>query len=63
MGQLYTLLCEYHKIIFSQKSDGLDAWIAQASSMKIDELDTYINGLQADIDAVKIQFDINIIMA
>ena len=42
LGDLYTLLREYHKIIFSQKIDGLDEWIAQASSMQIDELDTYI---------------------
>ena len=36
-----------------QKGEELDRWIAQASSLKIDELDTYVNGLQADIDAVK----------
>lgn len=28
-------------------------WIEKASSLKIDELDTYINGLQYDIVAVK----------
>ena len=47
------MLREYHKIIFSQKSEDLEGRIAKASSLKIDELDTYINGLQSDIDAVK----------
>ena len=53
LGDLYSLLREYHRIIFSQKEDELDGWIVQASSLKIDELDTYVNGLQADIAAVK----------
>ena len=44
---------EYHRIIFSQKSNELDTWITQAQSLKIDELDTYFNGVLADIDAVK----------
>ena len=35
------------------KKDELDGLIVLASSLKIDELDTYINGLQAGIDAVK----------
>lgn len=53
LGELYSLLREYHKIIFSQRSEDLDGWIAKASSLKIDELDSYINGLQSDIDAAK----------
>lgn len=53
LGQLYALLREYHRIIFSQKSDVLDAWIVQAKSLQIDERDTYVNGLLADIVAVK----------
>lgn len=47
------MLREYHRIIFSQKSDVLDAWIVQAKSLQIDERDTYVNGLLADIVAVK----------
>lgn len=53
LGELYSLLREYHRIIFLQKSDELDTWIMQAMSLGIDEIDTYVNGVQADIDAVK----------
>ena len=53
LGRLYSLLREYHRIIFSQKSAELDTWIIQAVSLKVDEIDTYVNGLLADIEAVK----------
>lgn len=61
LGQIYSLLREYHKIIFSQKSNELDSWITQAISLKVDEIDTYANGLLADIEAVKnaIQYKYN----
>ena len=53
LSQLYSLIREYHRIIFSQKSEELDTWITQALSLQIDEVETYVNGLLSDIDAVK----------
>jgi len=53
LGQLYGLLKEFHRIVFSQKGVELDAWIETASSLTIDELDTYLNGLRSDLNAVK----------
>ena len=53
LGQLYSLIREYHRIIFSQKSEELDTWITQALSLQIDEVETYVNGLLSDINAVK----------
>ena len=53
LGQLYSLIREYHRIIFSQKSEELETWITQALSLQIDEVETYVNGLLSDIDAVK----------
>ena len=50
---LYTLLKEFHRIVFSNKSDELDSWIESASKLNIDELDRYINGLKTDLQAVK----------
>jgi hypothetical protein len=38
LGQLYSLIREYHRIIFSQKSEELDTWITQALSLQIDEV-------------------------
>lgn len=39
--------------MFSGKYDELDLWIETAQSLYIDEIDTYVNGLKSDIDAVK----------
>lgn len=38
---------------FPKKGVELDAWIEAASNLKIDELDTYLNGLRSDLNAVK----------
>lgn len=61
LGQIYELLREFHRIVFSQKSDEIDSWIMSAQSLQLEELDTYINGLKADIEAVKnsIQYKYN----
>ena len=53
LGQLYTLLKEFYRIVFSRKSEELDSWMETAAELKIDELDRYINGLQNDLKAVK----------
>ncbi|WP_320920028.1 transposase [Enterocloster bolteae] len=53
LGQLYDLLREFHRIMFSGKYDELDLWIETAQSLNVDEIDTYVNGLKSDIDAVK----------
>lgn len=53
LGQLYALLKDFHRIIFSQKVDDIDSWISVATSLKIDEIDTYVNGITTDIEAVK----------
>lgn len=53
LGQLYALLRDFHRIMFSQKVEDLDSWISNAASLKIEEIDTYVNGLTVDIEAVK----------
>lgn len=53
LGELYSLLKEFHRIVFSHKSEDLDQWIQTAFRLKIDELDSYLNGLKSDIVAVK----------
>lgn len=44
--------CLCHCIVFSQKEIELDSWMATTTALQIEELDTYINGLKADIEAV-----------
>ncbi|PWJ48110.1 transposase [Faecalicatena contorta] len=53
LGQLYTVLKEFHRIVFSGKSEELEQWMETASALKLDELDSYISGLKNDLQAVK----------
>lgn len=53
LGKIYSLLRDFHRIIFSQQSSELDSWITKAEQLQIDEVNTYINGLKNDITAVK----------
>lgn len=53
LGQIYSLLKEFHRIVFSQHDEELDAWIDFAEKLQIEELNPYINGLKNDISAVK----------
>lgn len=53
LGQLYDLLKEFHRIVFSHKGDELDTWMETAAILKIDEMDTYLNGLRSDLAAVR----------
>lgn len=53
LGNLYALLKDFHRIIFSKKSCELDAWIETASKLKVEEIDSYIGGLKKDLNAVK----------
>ena len=50
---MYALLKDFHKIIFSKKSSELDDWIHCAEALNVDEIDSYLNGLKKDINAVK----------
>lgn len=53
LGQLYSLLKDFHRIVFSQKSEELEQWLSTAEAFDIDELNTYVAGLKNDINAVK----------
>jgi transposase len=53
LGNLYHAVKEYHRIIFTHKSDELDDWIKTALSLNIEEITTYVNGIQSDLEAVK----------
>lgn len=53
LGEIYSKLREFHRIVFSKQSAKLDSWIMEAEQLQIDELNTYINGLKNDLIAVK----------
>lgn len=52
-GQVYSLLKEFHRNVFSKHDEELDTWINSAEKLQIEELNSYINGLKNDISAVK----------
>lgn len=53
LGKIYSLLRDFHRIVFSHQSRELDLWITKAEQLQIDEVNTYINSLKNDIMAVK----------
>lgn len=53
LGKMYSLVKEFHRIIFSHKPDELESWISNARLLNIDELNTYLTGLSNDLSAVK----------
>ena len=53
LGKLYSIVKEFHRIVFSRKSDEIEAWILNARLLDIPELNTYLGGLSADLTAVK----------
>ena len=53
LGKMYSLVKEFHRIIFSHKPDELESWISNARLLNINELNAYLTGLSNDLSAVK----------
>ncbi|WP_407928524.1 transposase [Clostridium guangxiense] len=53
LGELYTLIKEFHKIIFSNKAEEIEIWISGAKKYDIPELQSFLKGTCKDIEAVK----------
>lgn len=50
---VYVAISDFKKIMFSKKLDGLLNWISNTEKLGIEELNSFINGIQQDIEAVK----------
>jgi len=62
LAEIYTLIKDFCRIIFSKKPDEILIWIQHARKMQnISELQSYVEGINSDLDAVKnaIQYDYN----
>jgi transposase/uncharacterized protein YoaH (UPF0181 family) len=61
VGTLYDVIRSFKEIMFAKRVDELDAWIETYSQLGIDEVNSFINGITADLDAVKnaITYDYN----
>jgi len=61
IGILYDIVQSFKELMFSKRVDDLDAWAKAANRFGIDEIDSFINGISSDLDAVKnaIRFEYN----
>jgi len=53
IGILYDIVQSFKELMFAKRVDELDAWMETASRFAIDEIDSFVNGISADLDAVK----------
>lgn len=60
-GIIYERVKSFKEIMFSKKEDKLDSWIIESKKLNIQEFNSFINGIERDIDAVKngIKYDYN----
>lgn len=52
-GDLYSLVKEFHIVLFSKKPEKLDSWLESAQKHDIPELQSFVEGILKDLDAVK----------
>ena len=53
LADLYAALKEFYEIIYSKKAEKLDEWLEKLEAFDIPEIQTYVNGIRKDIQAVK----------
>lgn len=60
-GIIYKTVRSFKEIMFSKKENKLDNWIIETKKLNIQEFNSFINGIERDIDAVKngIKYDYN----
>ena len=61
IGTLYYTVQSFKEILFAKHVNEIDGWIATASKLDITEINSFINGIIPDLDAVKnaIRFEYN----
>jgi transposase len=53
LADLYAIIKEFYEIVYSKTADKLDSWINKLKQFNIPEIETYLNGILKDIEAVK----------
>ena len=54
--KIHDLVWDFKKILLSKAKDSLPQWITEAENLELGELNTFINGIKKDIDAVQNAF-------
>lgn len=52
-GKIYEIVREFKEIMFSKKYDKLEMWIKKTREYKIREIDSFLNEIERDLEAVK----------
>lgn len=52
-GRIYKIVKEFKEIMFSKKAEALEKWINKTKKHKIPEINSFIMGLERDLEAVK----------
>ena len=53
IAELYDVIQDFYRIIDSKREDRLEEWLKKLERFNIAELQTYVNGVRKDLDAVK----------
>lgn len=61
IGSIYDTVQSFKQTIFSKKPEEVEKWMSEVEKMNIAEINSFINGIRRDIDAVKkaIEMDYN----
>lgn len=60
-GKIYKIVKEFKEIMFSKKPEKLEKWIQETKKHNIPEIDSFLNGIGRDLEAIKngIKYDYN----
>lgn len=53
LGKVYRVIEQFYKIVYAKKYEELEAWMEEARLLEIPEVDSYLNGMEKDLIAVK----------
>ena len=53
IAKIYEIVSSFREVLFSKNPDALDSWIEKARLLNISEINSYIRGINRDIEGVK----------
>lgn len=53
LAELYAVIKEFYKVIYSKNADKIEEWLIKLEQFDIPELQTFVNGVRNDLDAVQ----------
>lgn len=61
VGSLYNIVRSFKEMMFAKQVDGLNSWMNTARMLGVDEINSFVNGISADLEATKnaIKYDYN----